>query len=250
LNKTLTKTFSPAKDLSGVSRIRFDIRSSRTGSNIKIGLHDSGGTTTEITPNITSAGEFQTVEWDISAVSNANKDAIDSVIVTILNADAVNTFYIDNFRGLDDNTKTFTDDTFSLSDSMPKSLSRSVSDVMAISELSLSKGVGKNFTDSFSLSDLILRGITVIYSEALTLTEVAARNIYLVITETVGLADNIVKGLGKFFTDTYSLSDIGSRVLKWLRQTRVATAWNRAGKTLTAWVKDVRSQTVWRRKNE
>ena len=31
-----------------------------------------------------------------SAVSNANKDAIDSIIITIVNADAANTFYIDN----------------------------------------------------------------------------------------------------------------------------------------------------------
>jgi len=32
----------------------------------------------------------------LSAVSNTNKDAIDSVIITIINADAANTFYIDN----------------------------------------------------------------------------------------------------------------------------------------------------------
>ena len=32
---------------------------------------------------------------DISAVANANKDVIDSIIVTIVNADADNTFYID-----------------------------------------------------------------------------------------------------------------------------------------------------------
>ena len=64
--------------------------------NIKIGIHDSGGTTTVITPNILSAGEWQTVEWDISGVADANKDAIDNIIVTIVNADAENTFYIDN----------------------------------------------------------------------------------------------------------------------------------------------------------
>lgn len=95
LNKTLTKTLSPVSNLTGVKNLKFDIRASRTGSNIKIGLHDSGGTTTEITPNIITADTFQTVNFDLSTVSDANKDAIDSIIVTILNADAANTFYID-----------------------------------------------------------------------------------------------------------------------------------------------------------
>jgi len=97
LNKTLTRMVSPVINLSNKGPVKFDMRASRTGSNIKIGIHDSGGTTTEITPNITSANVYQTVTWDISGVSNANKDVIDQIIVTIVNADASNTFYIDNF---------------------------------------------------------------------------------------------------------------------------------------------------------
>jgi len=96
LNKTLTRIVSPTINLSDMIEIEFDIRASRTGSNITIGIHDSGGTTTEITPNITSANTYQTVTWDISGVSNANKDAIDQIIITIVNADAANVFYIDN----------------------------------------------------------------------------------------------------------------------------------------------------------
>jgi hypothetical protein len=98
LNKTLTHTFSSTSDLSGVSTLKFDMRASRTGSNVKIGFHDSGGTTTEITPNILSADTFQTVTVDISAVSDADKDAIDSIIFTMVNADEANTVYIDNMR--------------------------------------------------------------------------------------------------------------------------------------------------------
>jgi hypothetical protein len=96
LNKTLTRTVSPTLDLSDLGKINFSLRSTRTGSNIKIGIHDSGGTTTEITPNITSADSYQSIEWDISGVSNANKDAIDQIIITIVEATAANTFYIDN----------------------------------------------------------------------------------------------------------------------------------------------------------
>jgi len=95
LNKTLTRTISPTIDLTGINQARFRIRSSRTGSNIKIGLHDSGGTTTEITPNILSANTWQEVKINLQNVTNANKDAIDQIIITIVNADAENTFYID-----------------------------------------------------------------------------------------------------------------------------------------------------------
>jgi len=108
LNDTLTRTVASPVDLTGKRYITFDIYSSRTGSNIKLGIHDSGGTTSEITPNITSAGAWQKVIWDISAISDANKDVIDSVIITILNADDVNTFYIDNFVSSDTLTKTVT----------------------------------------------------------------------------------------------------------------------------------------------
>jgi len=99
LNETLTRTVSPTIDLSGKDKWIFYIYSSRTGSNIKVGIHDSGGTTTESTPNVTSAGAWQKVEVDISGVANANKDDIDSIIITPVNADAANTFYLDNIFG-------------------------------------------------------------------------------------------------------------------------------------------------------
>lgn len=95
--KTLTRTIGSPIDLSGVNSVFFDIYASRTGSNIKVGIHDSGGTTTEITPNITDSNTWQEVEIDLSGVADANKDAIDSVIITIVNADSANTFYIDAF---------------------------------------------------------------------------------------------------------------------------------------------------------
>ena len=98
VNDTLTKTVSPTKDLSNMSSITFDVKSSRTGSNIKFGFHDSGGVTTEITPNVVQANVFQSVTLDLSGVSNANKDVIDKIIITITNAAADNTFYVDNIK--------------------------------------------------------------------------------------------------------------------------------------------------------
>ena len=93
LNKTLTKT-AALGNLSGVNNLKFDIYSSRTGSNIKLGIVDAGGTT-EITPNVITANTWQTVNWDISGVADANKNAITAIVVTVTNADSANTVYLD-----------------------------------------------------------------------------------------------------------------------------------------------------------
>jgi len=98
LNDTLTRTLADNLDLSNSEAIEYDIYALRTGSNIKIGIHDSGGTTTEHTANVASSNTNQTESWDISGVSDANKDDIDSIIITIMNADAANTFYLDDIK--------------------------------------------------------------------------------------------------------------------------------------------------------
>lgn len=99
LNKKLTRTVSPTVDLTGIDIVKFFIRASRTGSNIKIGLHDSGGTTTEKTINILLADTWQEVIIPFKNVANSNKDVINQIIITILNADVENTFYIDDLFG-------------------------------------------------------------------------------------------------------------------------------------------------------
>ena len=88
LNKTLTHTFASPLDLSGVNTLKLDMRSTRTGANVKIGLHDTGGTTTELTPTINSADTYETKTWDISGVADADKNNITELIVTVVNADA------------------------------------------------------------------------------------------------------------------------------------------------------------------
>jgi hypothetical protein len=96
LNETLTRTVSPTIDLSNQTSWKFYIYSaSRTGSNVKVGIKDSGGTSTEVTPNISSTGAWQLVDTNISGVSNANKDVINEIKITITNADADNTFYLE-----------------------------------------------------------------------------------------------------------------------------------------------------------
>lgn len=64
------------------------------------GTEGSGRITlkTAITPNIVVADQWQKVRWDLSGVVDADKNAITKFVVTIDNADARNTFYIDNFQ--------------------------------------------------------------------------------------------------------------------------------------------------------
>jgi len=51
----------------------------------------------EFTPTIITEDEYETKTWDLSAVADADKNAIDKFIITPTNADAANTVYFDNF---------------------------------------------------------------------------------------------------------------------------------------------------------
>lgn len=100
LNDTLTRTIGTPIDIKDRDRIKFWIRASRTGGNIKATIRDSGTNTQDYTPNIADANTWQEEKWYIGnpKVVNADKDAIDRIIFTIINADADNTFYIDDMR--------------------------------------------------------------------------------------------------------------------------------------------------------
>ena len=96
LNDTLTRTVSPTINMTAKDTLYLNVRASRTGSNFKIEFHDAGGNTISHTVNIAAANTWQTETIDISAVADADKDAIDQIKITILNADADNTFYLDD----------------------------------------------------------------------------------------------------------------------------------------------------------
>lgn len=96
LNDTLTRTVSPTINLSEYQIIKIDARSSRTGSNFKITLRDDGGTTFSYDVNITNTDAWETKNWDISSVSNSDKDKINQIKIEITNADQDNTIYLDN----------------------------------------------------------------------------------------------------------------------------------------------------------
>ena len=94
LNTQTGETFTPSEiknyTFSNTTAYRYymvDITS--TGDDNLIGVAEiTGHSIIEHTANVASADTFQTENIDISAVANADKDAIDSIIITITNADA------------------------------------------------------------------------------------------------------------------------------------------------------------------
>jgi hypothetical protein len=78
-----------------MDKIVFWARSSRTGTNLQLQMHDTGGTTSTYNIAISSADTWELKEWDISNIATTDRDTIDKIIIKVTNADADNTFYFD-----------------------------------------------------------------------------------------------------------------------------------------------------------
>jgi len=249
LNKTLTRTVSPTIDLSDKNTIKYWAYALRTGSNFKIGWRDSGLNVIEHTPNIIQSNTWEEQTVDISAVTNADKDAIDRIIFTVLNADAANIIYLDKMFSPQQFTKTF-DETLTLSEVISKAPARTFLETITLSESSFIKGIGKTFTETITLSETFGRAISKLLKDTVTLTEVAARDIAIFFQETITLTDNIAKGITRTLSDSLSLTDVFTKVLKWLHISHIATTWNKVTKTLTNWTKTNRTNASWHKKYE
>ena len=222
LNKTLTRTIGSPIDLTGQTQIKFDIRSSRTGGNIKIGIYDATvPTTTEKTYTVLSADTWETVTWDISAVTDANKNAISKIIVTILNADAANTFYVDNMFSSLASTKIFNDDTITLSEVVQKKAFKIKLETVTLSEIVV-KASGKRFLETATLSETYSRHFTLhwLFTEIVTLTETFGiyRIYFKLFTETVNLTETFARRMTKAWLDTVTLTEVFKRSMakRWL----------------------------------
>lgn len=64
------------------------------------GTETAGGITpkSSITPSIVVADQWQKVRWSLADVADADKNALSKLVVTVKNADAQNTIYLDNFQ--------------------------------------------------------------------------------------------------------------------------------------------------------
>lgn len=98
LNDVLSRDLGAGneKDLSDVTQIKFDIRSSRTGTYMQFGWGESAWTDHTSNITINSADTWETKTIDISGIANANKDAVRYLGFKVTNADSSFTGYIDN----------------------------------------------------------------------------------------------------------------------------------------------------------
>jgi len=232
LNDTLTRTVSPTIDLTGQPFIRFYIRASRTGSNIKIGFRDSGGVTSEVTPNITSANAWQVVE--LSGIATTNKDAIDRIIVTIVNADSDNTFYIDNMFA--DSAVALTE-SLGLLESLP-SLTRALEPLeenLALLESLPSLDRGLVLEESLALKEDETVAISALLTESLGLLEsLPTLDRALTLEESLGLLEDV----------TDMLLDDASFEARLSKQLVKATIWLKyKGVDYTSYLNDVSTIT-------
>ncbi len=232
LNDTLTRTVDPTLNLSNIDKIKLYVYASRMGSNFKIGFHDSGGTTTEYTINVLTADSWQLIEIDISGVANADKDVIDQIIITILNADADNTAYFDNMFTNEDIVKTYSE-TLTLSEpSMSKGMARNLSDLLSLSEdYSRVVALTKTFAETVTLSEpSFIRAMTRIWAEVITLTEVAQKAISIVIRD-----------------EDIGLLDIFSRIKKkfWHPKSVAPTSWSEPSPAAPSWMDGSQEEPEW-----
>jgi len=213
LNDTLTRIIVSPIDLTDLTKIKLDVRASRTGTNIKARIRDSGGTWSEYSIAIISANTFETKEWDISAISNPNKDAIDRIQFQIIEASGDNIFYLDNMFA---NwwAKIFTEQIV-LSDSFSRrwTIYRTFTETLHLTD-SVSKKVGKIFSEAITLTDTIKKKVGKVFTENISLTDTFSRvwHIYRTFTENISLTDTISKKISKIFTETLHLQDTFSRV--------------------------------------
>ena len=98
LNNTLTKSGFTIDFTDKKNTLKFDVYASRTGTNLRMKIHDSGGTTSTKDIVISVANTWETTTWDISGIADVDKDDIGSIIIEVINADSANTFYVDNFK--------------------------------------------------------------------------------------------------------------------------------------------------------
>jgi len=103
LNDTITRDFGAGSeiDISGHDLIKFWIKSSRTGTNLQIGIGESAWDDNTHNIEIDTANKWQEEEWDISGIADADKNAIRYIGLKCTNADAANTIRFDYIRAFD-----------------------------------------------------------------------------------------------------------------------------------------------------
>ncbi|MHA1302203.1 MAG: hypothetical protein ACTSPI_00685 [Candidatus Heimdallarchaeaceae archaeon] len=100
LNDVITRDLGAGNevDLSNYTKIRFWIKSTRTGSYLQFGVGETAWNNNTYNITINSADTWEEKEWDISGISSANKNAIRYLGFKCTNADVNFTMKYDFIR--------------------------------------------------------------------------------------------------------------------------------------------------------
>ncbi len=279
LNDTLTRTVSPVIDLSGIDEIKFDIRASRTGTNIEIKIRDSGGTWTTKSFSIASTDTWQTVDWDISGVADADKNAIDRIQIKIVNSDADNTLYVDNMYSPEQFYKTFNEtlhiaeavgksavkgkfaEGLNIAESITKKTGKNIAVTLSVAEV-IKKAVAKPISVSLSIAESITKKMTKgKFSETLTIAEAVSKGVSKKISETLNIAEVIKKGASKIIAETLTITEtvkkgvskvisvalkIKEDISRWFEKGQGSEDWSEEGKGSDDWSEEGKGSDDWK----
>jgi len=92
----VARHFDTPLDLTACKFIKFDLRSNRSGSNIKITFNGSGYSW-DFIPNVTQADTWGTFTYAFPGMKKLKR--IRSIQISVINADSATTFYLDNLYG-------------------------------------------------------------------------------------------------------------------------------------------------------
>jgi hypothetical protein len=183
------------------------------------------GSTFDTTPTINSANTFESKTWDISAIPNANKEAIDQIQLQIVNADAANTFYIDNmyatsstaFTQACSETSTVTDirilgaskpfgDTVTGSDAQSLAASKLQSESVNMSDAIL-KSATRSFTETVSVLDTIFKYTSIIRSDTSDITDIVNKLEEKLLSDIITILDTRINDYSKYLPEQVSITD-------------------------------------------
>jgi hypothetical protein len=100
LNDTITRDLGAGneEDLSDYIQVKYWIKSSRTGTYLQFGMGETAWDNNTTNVTINSANTWEEKTWDISGISNSNKDAIRYLGFKVTNADTDFTMKFDDIK--------------------------------------------------------------------------------------------------------------------------------------------------------
>ncbi len=185
---------------------------------------------------------------DANGIANISKTNI-SKFAQILSWDQANSFtgtwsgsansYVSVYYS--NNTGTSNDPKLVITYTAGTSYTQNLSESVTISDV-LVRGVTRVLSESISIIDSILRGITRLLTESVTLTDTLSKAIYRSLSETITLTANVYKGITRILTETISLWDI-----LWQKLGKAASSWTKQSGTASSWTKQSGTSSTWNR---